>query len=915
MKISIDLVANTATFTTDLQRASKTAEREAKRIQAEFSKLGTAIGVGIVAAAGSAVIALKSVIDGADELSKAAQKIGIGTEALSGLAYAADLSGVSFEALTGSLAKFNRQVIEAVQGGKSQAEAFTAVGVSLDDLKNKSPEQLLLQVSRAFAATEDGAKKTAAAMALFGKSGADLIPLLNEGEDGIKQLTDEARALGVVIGDNTASAAEQFNDNLSRLQASAKGLTLSVANELLPALVDVTNGLVDFVKAASASGAIQTLAEAIAGLIQNLDVLAVYLASRLAFAAVAAAIGAFTGAVGIATVAVAGFNAVLALLGGPVGLLALAAASIYYFATSESEAEKATKALQAAQASLNGQSQETQQAALNNALAIRQETLARLESLKAAAKQAPFTAGIGGKREREEATAELDALDVTITELQRSLAGEFTEATKSAADGIKLIPTVAKVANTELKALESALQDALKVEEDSRKTLTDLNTELSTQVATFGLSESAALAYRLTLGDLSDEVDRLGASGRATRDEILKNADALGKQKAAQDAANQARANANDLAANARAFERQLADVGAGPAGRRFNAGVGQIAEDVAGRRNDIEGRLASNQIDQGQYEKQLAALTQYQSDALAQWNDYYVKLEERNADFGLQFQDALKGYVDGLTQVGAELGNTIVGAIDSATEATARLAAETLLWGQGGLEAAKAIGRSLINEVVQGFIQAGIKSALFYTLNKAGIISTTAVSTAAQATTAATATASNATIAASAAPAAALTSLASFGSNAIPAAIGIALVAGAIGALLGGAFADGGMITGPGTGKSDSILAKVSNGEFVMTADAVNRMGPDFFESINKGRMPAFADGGLVGSSAIPPVPRTREVAQTGSNGGSTNVRIINVTDTKMIEDYIGSGAADEVIFNRISRNGGKLSAIVRNS
>ncbi|CAB5585835.1 Uncharacterised protein [Pseudomonas putida] len=60
-------------------------------------------------------------------------------------------------------------------------------------------------------------------------------------------------------------------------------------------------------------------------------------------------------------------------------------------------------------------------------------------------------------------------------------------------------------------------------------------------------------------------------------------------------------------------------------------------------------------------------------------------------------------------------------------------------------------------------------------------------------------------------------------------------------------AYASGGLITGPGTGTSDSIIARLSNGEYVMSADAVRMFGTGLLDQMNAGRLPAFAQGGPV--------------------------------------------------------------------
>lgn len=76
-------------------------------------------------------------------------------------------------------------------------------------------------------------------------------------------------------------------------------------------------------------------------------------------------------------------------------------------------------------------------------------------------------------------------------------------------------------------------------------------------------------------------------------------------------------------------------------------------------------------------------------------------------------------------------------------------------------------------------------------------------------------------------------------------------------GGIVGG-HADGGYISGPGSGRSDSIPARLSNGEYVIRANAVRRFGKDFFDKINFGMsMPStiknrFADGGMVKGNSV---------------------------------------------------------------
>lgn len=214
---------------------------------------GTALaaaGVALSAAAVGLGAAIKSSINQADELSKMAQKIGVPIEQLSALKYAADLSGVSLEALQKGLGKLARSVLDAAQGSTTAVAAYQALAISFRDSNGqlKSVGDLLPQIADRFASMKDGTVKTALAMQIFGKAGADLIPLLNLGASGLKELTDEARALGIVIDGQTGRAAEAFNDNLKRLHMAFNGIVTQVTAQMLPAFLRFSQIMVDAAK-------------------------------------------------------------------------------------------------------------------------------------------------------------------------------------------------------------------------------------------------------------------------------------------------------------------------------------------------------------------------------------------------------------------------------------------------------------------------------------------------------------------------------------------------------------------------------------------------------------------------------------------------------------------------------------------
>jgi hypothetical protein len=206
---------------------------------------GLLAGLGVSLSAVGFVAMIKHAIDTADELNKLSQKIGISVEALSTLRFAAQLSDVSLETLQKGIKGLSQLMTEANTGIGDGAVVFDALGISVKnaDGSMKSTQDVLLQVANVFANLEDGAVKTSLAVKLFGKSGMEMIPFLNQGAAGINQLTAEAERLGLKLSTETAQSAEVFNDNLTALKASSSALGISLSREFLPELINISNAM------------------------------------------------------------------------------------------------------------------------------------------------------------------------------------------------------------------------------------------------------------------------------------------------------------------------------------------------------------------------------------------------------------------------------------------------------------------------------------------------------------------------------------------------------------------------------------------------------------------------------------------------------------------------------------------------
>lgn len=208
------------------------------RVRSELAGLvGAYVGVQSIV---TGVQALFSALDRADRIGELAVQSTLSTEALSRLSYAAKFSGVDIEALNSSVVKFSR-------GLRDNEKLLKGIGVSTRDASGnwRDTEQVLLDVANVFASLPDGPERAELAIKLFGKSGADLIPLLVEGRAKLEEYGKQAQATGNVISAEAAQAAGEFNDNLDRLKGTLAGVANETVKNVLPAISGYAAGAAD----------------------------------------------------------------------------------------------------------------------------------------------------------------------------------------------------------------------------------------------------------------------------------------------------------------------------------------------------------------------------------------------------------------------------------------------------------------------------------------------------------------------------------------------------------------------------------------------------------------------------------------------------------------------------------------------
>lgn len=172
------------------------------------------------------------------KLYELSQATGVSVEALSGLGYAAKQVGVSQETMATGLERMDRSADAAANAPVGAINAYTRLGVAVKDSAGnmRSTESIFEDLAKRFEAMADGPTKTALAIQLFGRSGAQLIPLLNQGSAAINDWVASARSMGLVITKEMAESAEHFQQTLGVLSGVAEGLANKLMVGLLPTL-------------------------------------------------------------------------------------------------------------------------------------------------------------------------------------------------------------------------------------------------------------------------------------------------------------------------------------------------------------------------------------------------------------------------------------------------------------------------------------------------------------------------------------------------------------------------------------------------------------------------------------------------------------------------------------------------------
>lgn len=185
----------------------------------------------------------------------------------------ANYMGIAMEDSAGAFAKFSKNVgaakekMEAARAeGKLGTDIFSKLGYTLEDIKGKNTVEVFKMIQERLRGMKDGAEKTRVEMELFGRTGYQMHAMLNMSAEQMDKVAERAKAMGLIIDDETAAKSAKLNRELKDLENTGKRLAVSIGHELVPVFNDYAKGVLDVAKEFESMTAEQK--EAIGGIVK-----------------------------------------------------------------------------------------------------------------------------------------------------------------------------------------------------------------------------------------------------------------------------------------------------------------------------------------------------------------------------------------------------------------------------------------------------------------------------------------------------------------------------------------------------------------------------------------------------------------------------------------------------------------------
>jgi len=251
-KVSAVFTANSSGLVTGVNQAARSMSRMesatkslAGGMRALVAIQGAQLFGSMAATAGTYIRSLVSMgqaqADVIDRQSKLAARLGMTYSEFAGLSLAGDLAGVSMDKIAVAATKADVAFVKAAGGSSTAKKNFDTLGLSLEELGQMSAAERFEAIATAIAALPTEAERSAAAVQMFGRAGAELLPLFNGGAEGIAAAAEQAERLGLALTTAQGQDVEAMNDAITKASRAIDGVVQQVVAYLAPAVKQVAD--------------------------------------------------------------------------------------------------------------------------------------------------------------------------------------------------------------------------------------------------------------------------------------------------------------------------------------------------------------------------------------------------------------------------------------------------------------------------------------------------------------------------------------------------------------------------------------------------------------------------------------------------------------------------------------------------
>lgn len=224
------------------RKEARETQDAANRLGDAGRKIGTAFMAGGALVGTAMVASTIKTVSAMDDIDKASQRSGMHAEEFQRWGHVAELNGIEMTTFEKAAARNQKTMAEASQGAGKAADSYKALGINVEGMNS---DQVFEEVIMNLSEMDDETQRNAIANDIFGRSFADLAPLLNNTSDEIREQKGELDKLGAVMTEDQVKAGAALNDSITRIKEMFGALVFQIGSELIPVFQSIADWVME----------------------------------------------------------------------------------------------------------------------------------------------------------------------------------------------------------------------------------------------------------------------------------------------------------------------------------------------------------------------------------------------------------------------------------------------------------------------------------------------------------------------------------------------------------------------------------------------------------------------------------------------------------------------------------------------